>query len=110
MERPRDHCIRCGECCLRSSPSLQITDAPLVYEGPIKRVDLYTIRVGELVQNNIRDELKATDTVATTEDGLQFRVTRDSDFTKNQNKVRSDFRPAYGVMNPFFAGQGFGTP
>ena len=55
-------------------------------------------------------KLKATDTVATTEDGLQFRVTRDSDFTKNQNKVRIDFRPAYGVMNPFFAGQGFGTP
>ena len=55
-------------------------------------------------------KLKATDTVATTEDGLQFRVTHDSDFTKNQNKVRIDFRPAYGVMNPFFAGQGFGTP
>ena len=55
-------------------------------------------------------KLKATDTVATTEDGLQFRVTRDSDFTKNQNKVRIDFRPAYGVMNPFFAGQGYGTP
>lgn len=54
-------------------------------------------------------KLKATDTVATTEDGLQFRVTMDSDFTKNQNKVRIDFRPAYGVMNPFFAGQGFGV-
>jgi len=53
-------------------------------------------------------KLKATDTVATTEDGLQFRVTHDSDFTKNQNKVRIDFRPAYGVMNPFFAGHGWG--
>ena len=55
-------------------------------------------------------KLKATDTVATTEDGLQFRVTKDSDFIKNQQKVRIDFRPAYGVLNPFFAGQGFGTP
>lgn len=62
MERPRDHCIRCGECCLRSSPSLQITDAPLVHERLIRRSDLYTIRVGELVQDNIRDELKVTDT------------------------------------------------
>lgn len=62
MERPRDHCIRCGECCLRSSPSLQITDAPLVYESVIKRSDLYSVRVGELVQDNIRDELKVTDT------------------------------------------------
>ena len=62
MERPRDHCIRCGECCLRSSPSLQIADLPLVYESVIKRSDLYTIRVGELVRDNIRDELRATDT------------------------------------------------
>ncbi len=62
MERPRDHCIRCGECCLRSSPSLQITDVPLVYESVIKRSDLYSVRVGELVQDNIRDELKVTDT------------------------------------------------
>ena len=52
--------------------------------------------------------LHATDTIATTEDGLQLRVTKDSDFYKNQNQVRIDFRPAYGVMNPFFAGQGFG--
>ena len=54
--------------------------------------------------------LKATDTIATTEDGLQFRVTKDSNFLENENLVRIDFRPAYGVLQPFFAGQGFGTP
>jgi len=54
-------------------------------------------------------KLQATDTVATTEDGLQFRVTKDSSFLENKNQVRIDFRPAYGVMNPFFAGQGFGS-
>ena len=53
-------------------------------------------------------KLQATDTVATTEDGLQFRVTKDSSFLENKNQVRIDFRPAYGVMNPFFAGQAFG--
>ena len=58
----RTHCIRCGECCLRSSPSLQLTDAPLVNESIIKKSDLYTVRVGELVQDNIRDKLKITDT------------------------------------------------
>ena len=52
--------------------------------------------------------LHATDTIATTEDGLQLRVTKDSDFYKNENQVRIDFRPAYGVLNPFFAGQGYG--
>ncbi|HDZ89759.1 MAG: YkgJ family cysteine cluster protein [Deltaproteobacteria bacterium] len=62
MEKPRDHCIRCGECCLRSSPSLQASDAPLVYKNLIKRSDLYSVRVGELVRDNIRGELKITDT------------------------------------------------
>ena len=78
--------------------------------GDIIQPNLFWHRQAFTVASVPIKKLKATDTVATTEDGLQFRVTRDSDFTKNQNKVRIDFRPAYGVMNPFFAGQGFGTP
>jgi Fe-S-cluster containining protein len=62
MEKPRDHCIRCGECCLQSSPSLQISDISRVIEGPIKRSDLYTLRIGELVSDNIRGGLKRTAT------------------------------------------------
>lgn len=54
-------------------------------------------------------KLHSTDTVATTEDGLQFRVSNGVGFLENEQKVRIDFRPAYGVMNPFFAGQGFGS-
>lgn len=54
-------------------------------------------------------KLQSVDTIATTEDGLQFRVSKGSDFTKNEQKVRFDFRPAYAVLNPFFAGQGFGS-
>lgn len=54
-------------------------------------------------------KLHSTDTVATTEDNLQLRVSRGVGFLENNNKVRIDFRPAYGVMNPFFAGQGFGS-
>ena len=53
-------------------------------------------------------KLHSVDTLATTEDGLQFRVSKGSDWTKNEQMVRIDFRPAYGVMNPFFAGQLFG--
>ena len=53
--------------------------------------------------------LHSTDTFAETEDGLQFRVSEGSNFTTNTQQVRIDFRPAYGVMNPFFAGQGWGT-
>lgn len=56
------------------------------------------------------DRLSATDTRAETMDGLQLRVSQGSDFTKNRNKVRIDLRYALGVMNPFLAGQGYGTP
>ena len=54
-------------------------------------------------------KLHSTDTIATTEDGLQLRVSKGVGFLENNNKVRIDFRPAYGVMNPLFAGQGFGS-
>lgn len=54
-------------------------------------------------------KLDATDTVATTEDGFSIRVTRDSDSTKNTHSVRFDMLPAFGCLNPFFGGQGFGV-
>lgn len=54
-------------------------------------------------------KLKSTDTVVTTKDGLQIRCSYDSDVIKNQQIVRFDFRPAYGVLNPFFSGQSFGS-
>lgn len=57
----RTECIRCGECCLRSSPSLQVTDISRVINGPIRRSDLYTLRKGELVRDNIRSGLKRTE-------------------------------------------------
>lgn len=54
------------------------------------------------------DKLFSTDTLATTEDGLQIRVSKFSDGLANKQKVRFDLRPAYAVLNPFFAGQAFG--
>lgn len=56
------------------------------------------------------DKLDSTDTLAQTKDGIQLRVSKGSDFTKNTNKVRIDLRYALGVMNPFLAGQGYGNP
>lgn len=53
-------------------------------------------------------KLQATDTIATTEDGIQIRVTRDSDFYKNKNMYRFDLHPAFAALNPFFAVQVFG--
>lgn len=54
-------------------------------------------------------KLHSTDTLATTADGLQMRVSKYSDGDANKQTVRFDLHPAFGCMNPFFAGQGFGT-
>jgi len=53
-------------------------------------------------------KLHSTDTLARTDDGLQMRVSKGVGFLENQQKVRFDFRPAYGVLNPFFAVKSFG--
>ena len=54
-------------------------------------------------------KLYSTDTVATTEDGFSIRCSKYSDGDKNKQMVRFDLLPAYGTLNPFFAGQGFGV-
>jgi len=54
-------------------------------------------------------KLHSTDTVATTKDGLQLRCSKYSNGDTNTQTVRFDLHPAYGVMNPFFAGQAFGS-
>lgn len=53
-------------------------------------------------------KLYSTDTLATTEDGLQIRVSKGSSIRENKQIVRFDLRPAYATLNPFFAGQGWG--
>lgn len=53
-------------------------------------------------------KLFAQDTLATTADGLQIRVSKGADILSNKQIVRFDLRPAYAVLNPFFAGQGYG--
>ena len=53
-------------------------------------------------------KLQSIDTLMTTEDGLSLRCSKGSDFTTNENKIRFDLRPAYAVLNPFFAGQFWG--
>ena len=54
-------------------------------------------------------KLFATDTIATTEDGMQIRITKYSDGGANKQKIRFDLLPAYATFNPFWAGQGFGV-
>lgn len=54
------------------------------------------------------EKLFSTDTIATTEDGLQLRVSKFADGLTNVQSVRFDFRPAYAALNPFFSTQAWG--
>jgi hypothetical protein len=56
------------------------------------------------------DKLFSTDTIGTSKDGLQMRCSKGASIRENKQIVRFDLRPAYAALNPFFAGQGFGTP
>ena len=53
-------------------------------------------------------KLYSTDTIATTADGISIRVSKYSDGSKNTQSLRFDLLPAFGVMNPFLAGHGYG--
>ncbi len=53
-------------------------------------------------------KLYATDTIGTTHDGIQIRVSKYSDGDANKQNIRFDLRPAFAAFNPFFAGHGFG--
>ena len=54
-------------------------------------------------------KLYSTDTIATTKDGLQIRCSKGASIRENKQIVRFDLRPAYSALNPFFAGQGWGS-
>ncbi|MFP4036338.1 MAG: YkgJ family cysteine cluster protein [Desulfobacteraceae bacterium] len=54
MDSKRTYCIRCGECCRSGSPSLQMEDVGLVIEGVLRYGDLYTVRRGEVIRDNVR--------------------------------------------------------
>ncbi len=56
------NCRRCGECCRKGGPCLHNEDRPLVDGGIIPLRDLYTIRQGETVYENVRDTLSPAKT------------------------------------------------
>lgn len=46
-------CRQCGTCCQKSSPTLHPTDADLFFRGGLSLADVYTLRKGEFVFDNI---------------------------------------------------------
>lgn len=55
-------CKRCGTCCRKGGPALHDADVRLVSEKSIPPANLYTIRCGEQVRDNINGGLIYTDT------------------------------------------------
>jgi len=53
-------------------------------------------------------KLHTWDSLATTEDGINMRVTKWSDGQLNEQYIRFDMLPAFSVLNPLFAGTGWG--
>jgi len=53
----RPYCMRCGDCCSRVSPSLHHEDLHLFDNDFLSFRDVYTLRKGEPVLNNIKGSL-----------------------------------------------------
>jgi Fe-S-cluster containining protein len=62
VDQEQTGCTRCGTCCTKGGPGLHTTDIPLVLGKKIGPQNLYTIRIGELVKDNINGGLIHTDT------------------------------------------------
>lgn len=70
--QPIDQCIRCGACCLKSSPSLHWGDLHLFHDGAIKTSSLVTIRRGELVRDTVKGGIAVIE-----EEVIKFRERND---------------------------------
>jgi len=57
MEEERTECIKCGECCRKASPTLHLSDVRMIESGLMPLKDLYTIRIGEPVYDNLNGRI-----------------------------------------------------
>lgn len=54
---PQTVCRQCGDCCRRGGPALHREDHDLIATGRIPLADLFTIRAGEMVHENVKNRL-----------------------------------------------------
>ena len=50
-------CQRCGTCCTKGGPALHRDDRQLIEKGELALKDLYTIRIGEPVYDNVQKQM-----------------------------------------------------
>ncbi|MFZ5564956.1 MAG: YkgJ family cysteine cluster protein, partial [Thermodesulfobacteriota bacterium] len=53
----RTACARCGTCCGKGGPAFHACDRPILESGRISLADIYTIRTGEPVFDNVAGRL-----------------------------------------------------
>lgn len=58
----RDSCRRCGTCCLKGGPAFHIADRELLESGRVRMNDVYTIREGEPIYDNVQQGISAAET------------------------------------------------
>ncbi|MCP4110616.1 MAG: YkgJ family cysteine cluster protein [Desulfobacteraceae bacterium] len=87
-------CTRCGTCCKKGGPCFHIEDKLLIEKGLILSKHLYTIRKGENVYDNVRENIQEADS-----DIIKIK-SRKSDlacvfFDENENRCKIyENRPA----------------
>ena len=52
----RPYCIKCGECCIKGSPTLDVEDIRLFESGRLGPKDVYTVRKGEIVFDTVHEQ------------------------------------------------------
>lgn len=55
-EKSIPQCLRCGTCCQNGGPALHREDLKLIENGTLSIHDLFTIRKGEPVWDNVRNQ------------------------------------------------------
>ena len=94
-----DTALASGDVVTMLYPASAVTQANLFYHKDAFGIGSVPI-----------EKLFSTDTVGTSKDGLQIRCSKGASIRENKQIVRFDLRPAYSALQPFFAGQAFGTP
>ncbi|MCF8026955.1 MAG: YkgJ family cysteine cluster protein [Desulfobacteraceae bacterium] len=61
MNTSQTQCMRCGTCCEKGGPALHGADLELVLQKQIAPENLFTLRRGELVHDNVNGGLMVTD-------------------------------------------------
>ncbi len=58
----QDSCYRCGTCCQKGGPAFHKQDRELLESGRIGMADVYTIREGEPIHDNVKGGIVSAET------------------------------------------------